>query len=273
MGQRQVSFDTDIFTRTASFFEAKRHALPPAAVENLAREVVRRLVDARSRAASFDTPTISSEHINAFCDALIQPAPDLSLRFIEDRRAEGVTRQGVYLDYITGAALCLGDGWESDKYSSVDVTYGTGHLYALMRALRAEGPKSLPEFHRNRNALFTTVPGDDQAVSITAAADMLREVGWEIDLRTKTEHDTLVAHIERTRPHIIGLFLSTERRLDAFVQLIVSTRIVMPDCIIGVAPPKTIDVDRLSALADIDLVFKDVRTACQELDRLIAARC
>ncbi|WP_322890667.1 MULTISPECIES: hypothetical protein [unclassified Yoonia] len=273
MGQRQVSFNTDIFTQTASIFETKRQVLPPVVVENLAKEVVRRIVDSKSRAASFDTATISPDRINAFCDALIRPSPDPALRFIEDRRAEGVTRQGVYLGYITGAAVCLDDGWASDKYSCIDVTYGTGHLYALMRALRVEGPTRPVAFQRNRNALFATVPGDDQGISTTVAADMLREIGWEIDLRTKTEHNALVAHIERTCPHIIVLFLSTMRRLDALIQLIVSTRIVLPNCIIGVAPLETINVDRLGALADIDLVFKDVRTACRELDRLIAPRC
>lgn len=110
MGQRQVSFDTNVFIRTASIFEAKRHVFRPAALENLAKEVVRYLVDAKLRAASFDTPAISPDGINAFCDALIQPSADQALRFIEDRRAEGVTRQGVYLGYITGATLCLGDG-------------------------------------------------------------------------------------------------------------------------------------------------------------------
>lgn len=230
---------------------------------------MRRLAYAKSSELDFDYAAISSDNIAAFCEVLIQPTPDAALRFIEKRRAEGVTRQGVYLGYITSAAHSLGKGWETDKYSFSDVTYATGHLYALMRAMRAEGPAKQPVFDGNRFALFATVPGEKPDIGIAVVADMLREVGWEIDLQTRTEHDALVARVEKTRPHIIGLSLSNVQRLDALVRLVVSSRIVMPDCIIGIAPAANIDAAQLHSLADIDFVFKDVRTACNELNRLI----
>jgi methanogenic corrinoid protein MtbC1 len=200
---------------------------------------------------------------------LIHPEPDAALRFIEDRRAEGVTRKGVYLGYITAAARCLGQGWDEDKLSFLQVTYGTGHLYALMRALRTEGPAARTRHDGRRCALFATVPGEDHGIGITVAADLFREVGWEIDLKTGTDHDGLIAHVERTEPHIIGLSLSTDQRLDALVRLVVALRIVMPHGIIGVAPASGIDGRLLHELVDIDLVFADAPSACRELDRLM----
>lgn len=272
MGKPQASFDAEIFARTASLFATKRESFAPDAVETLANDIVRRLASIRRREPSFETPEISNESIDAFCETLIQPSPDAALQFIEERRAEGVTRQGVYLGYITAAARALGRGWDEDRFSFFEVTCGTGHLYALMRALRAETSSARPAFDGRRCALFATVPGEDHGIGITVAADLFREAGWEIDLRTGTDHDALVAHVERTRPNIIGLSLSTEQRLAALVRLVVAMRITVPFAIIGVAPATNVDAARLHDLVDIDLVFDDAPSACRELERLIRLR-
>lgn len=272
MGKPQVSFDAEIFARTASLFAAKRNAFPPGAVEALASDIVRRLAQSKKHEAVFEAPDIDPESLAAFCTALVQPDPDAALRFIEARRAEGVSRQGVYLGYITAAARSLGVGWEADRLSLQQVTYGTGHLYALMRSMRAEGQHSRPVSDTKRFALFATVPGEDHGIGITVAADMFRDVGWEIDLRTGTDHETLITHVEQTMPQIIGLSLSTVQRLDALVRLVVAMRIVVPQAFIGVAPSQDVDEERLRGLVDIDLVFRDAPSACRELDRLLGFR-
>jgi hypothetical protein len=46
----------------------------------------------------------------------------------------------------------------------------------------------------------------------------------------------------------------------------------VPEAIIGVAPAATVDVKRLRALADIDLLITDAPSAYRELDRLIRLR-
>lgn len=265
-------FDAEVFTRTASLFDTKRDAFAQDAVEALATDIMRRLASARSKDPTFETPEISEESIDAFCQTLIQSSPAAALQFIEDRRTEGVTRQGVYLGYIIAAARSLGRGWEEDRFSFLEVTYGTGHLYALMRALRAETSAARPAFDGRRCALFATVPGEEHGIGITVAADLFREAGWEIDLRTGTDHDDLVAHIEIAQPHIIGLSLSTEQRMDALVRLVVAIRIATPSAIIGVAPATNVDAARLHELVDIDLVFGEAPSACRELERLIRLR-
>jgi methanogenic corrinoid protein MtbC1 len=266
-----ASFDTEVFARTSSLFATKRAALAPEAVEAVANLIVQRLAQGRLEPA-IKVPDVSEESIAAFCDALIDPEPNAALRFIESRRAEGITRQAVYMGYITGGARCLGDRWESDSLSFLQVTCGTGHLYALMRALRSEIPFDPRKIDTRRIAFFATVPGEDHGIGITVAADLFREKGWEIDLEVGTDHDGLIARVELTRPHIIGLSLSTEQRLDALVRLVVAMRLVVPDAIIGVAPSSSVDARRLHDLVDIDLVFADAPSACRELDRLMRLR-
>jgi methanogenic corrinoid protein MtbC1 len=170
------------------------------------------------------------------------------------------------------AARWLGERWDRDELSFLEVTCGTGHLYALMRSLRDELPAIQREYDQRRFALFATVPGEDHGIGITVAADLFREDGWQIDLKTGTDHNGLVTYVERTQPQIIGLSFSAEERLDALVKLVLVLRILVPDALIGVAPPSTFNVSRLYNLLDIDLIFTDAQSAYRELDRLMHLR-
>lgn len=272
MQNQQASVDVEIFAQTASLFAAKREALPEEAVAAVANEIVRRLAASKSREPHFELPSIPRASIEAFCDALTSPDPIAALRFIQDRRAEGLSRQGVYLGYITEGARCLGERWEADQLSFLQVTCGTGHLYALMRALRSESSAGLRNLDRCRTAMFATVPGEDHGIGITVATDLFRDAGWDIDLAIGANHETLMARIEEAEPQIIGLSLSTEQRLVALVRLVVAVRLVSPGVVIGVAPGSSVDAKRLRDLVDIDLVFTDAPSAIRELERLIQLR-
>lgn len=271
MANQEVAFDPELFARTASIFTMKRKAFAPKAVETLATDVLSRLAGGIRQADPFDVPPISAESISAFCDALILPDSNASKQFIEERRAEGVTRMGVTLGYVCAAAKRLGEGWEADQLSFIDVTIGTGHLYAIMRALRAERRLKPMQFDARRCALFATVPGEDHGIGITVAADYFREKGWEIDLQTATKLEALLAHVEHTQPGIIGLSLSTEERLDTLVRLVVGMRLIVPDAIIGVAPAADLGDTRIRELLDIDLVFTSAQGAEDDLESLISA--
>lgn len=269
MSKLGVAFDAETFTRTASKFAVKRDALARDEIEALASDVVRRLVSAARRAPP--GKDISDDSVNAFCDALVQPGPEAALRFIEDRRDEGLTRQGVYLGYIGAAARCLGEQWDEGRLSFFQVTTGTGHLYALMRSLRAEqSPTGV--FDTRRYALFATVPGEDHGIGITVAADLFRDAGWEIDLQIGAAFDELIASVAQTEPQIIGLSLSTERHMKTLVQLVVAMRIECPRAIIGVAAGAGLDATKVRQIADIDLLFDDAHSARVELDRLVQQR-
>lgn len=259
--------DTQIFSRTAQLFSAKVRAFPPDTVKILAKDIVTHLGRADAADVELDPASVAE-----FCTTLLGHDAKAALSFIADRRAEGCDLDTIYVGYIAAAARELGQRWEDDRLSLFDVTIGTGQLYALMRALRAENKPFDSDFDVQRYALFATVPGEDHAIGITIAADLFRAEGWEIDLQTGTDHASLVAQAEYSRPRVIGLSLTTERRLDALVRLVVAMRLVLPRSIIGVATGGTLDADRVASLVDVDLQFFDVRSGREELDRMLHAR-
>lgn len=272
MAKQDAVIDAQVFNRTASLFAAKREVLAPETVESLAHEIVRRLARAVKQDPRFKAPSTSQESLDAFCDTLVQADAASSLQFVVDRRAEGVTRHSIYLGYIAAASQELGKRWSEDRVSSFDVTIGTGHLYALLRALRIEGDTARPPFDLRKCALFATVPEEGHGLGITIAADIFRDAGWEIDLQIGRTHDDLMAHVETAQPEIIALTLNTEQRLGDLTRLVVAMRLAVPHAIIGVTPGPGLNAKRLGRLVDIDLVFQDANSACADLERLIRLR-
>ena len=270
MARQLAEIDVETFARTALRFAAKRRTLAPRVVEVLAGDIVQGLTRLTPDVAGDGGHSIADDSLSTFIAALVEPRPDAALDFIAARRAEGVSRSAVYLGYVTAAARRLGREWDGNRLSLSEVTIATGHLYALMRALRAETPRARPSFSARKCALFAAVPGEDHSIGITVAADLFRAAGWEIDLQLATDHAGLVARVDKTQPPVVGLSLSAEKRLHALARIVVAVRLALPHAIIGVAPAAALDERKLDSFLDVDLVLRDAETARADLERLIA---
>jgi len=272
MAEIDVDFDPTAFEQTASLFLAKREHFGVDAIEGLAREIVERLANAALASERAAPAEVDPNDLLAFCAVLLEPTSDAALAFITQRRKQGLARQDVYLGYVNGAAKWLGEQWDEDRLSSLQVTVATGHLYALLRSMRSDRPLGGYVADNQRTALFATVPGESHGLGITVAADLFRDAGWDIDLQVGRDHDTLLEHIEQRKPSAIGVSLSTDQRIDALIRLVVAIRLTVPHAILGVAPPEDLDDDALRRLVDIDLVFRDAASACTDLERIMRLR-
>lgn len=266
------SFDPDLFLSAADIFARKRRALPVDAVKGFAAEVVQRILSMDTRAEFVDDARVSAKRLGEFCDVLLQPLPEQALAFIAALQAQGVSPQAIRYGYIAGAARLLGDRWDRNKVSFMDVTVATGHLYALMRAVKPDPQEHPGTHHGVRSALFAAVPGETHTLGITLASDTFRNHGWAIDLRISDDHDSLVRLVEKTRPAVIGLSLSTRERMADLIRLVLALRIVVPHATIGVAPGLEMSDAEIRDIVDIDLVFRDARHALADLDRLSRMR-
>ena len=266
------SFDPDLFLSAADIFARKRKVLPTHAVKDFAAEVVQRILSMDARSDKVDASRIRARRLGEFCDVLLQPLPEQALAYVAALQAQGVSSQVIRYGYIAGAARLLGERWERNEVNFTEVAVATGHLYALMRAVRSD-PQAHTDQHRGiRSALFAAVPGETHTLGIILAADTFRSHGWDIDLRTSEDHDSLLRLVEKTRPAVIGLSLSTRARLADLIRLIIALRIVVPRAIMGVAPALEMSDEDIRDIVDIDLVFRDAREALTDLDRLSRMR-
>ncbi|WP_375569712.1 cobalamin B12-binding domain-containing protein [Seohaeicola saemankumensis] len=272
MQDETASLDENTFERTATIFRQKRQILAPEAFQSLALIVVRKLAGLAAQLPRPEVSSVSPDKLACLCDLLVQQQSKAALRFIEERRAEGATRDALFYGYIAGAAQMLGRRWDGSEASFLDVAVGTGHLYALMRAVKSDRTQGSRKDYSSKAALFATVPGELHSIGIMVATDTFREAGWDIDLQLGRDQAALVDHIERTHPEIIGLSFSTTARLVDMISLIVELRIVQPHALIGVAPPTEFSEDDLLKVADVDLVFDDAKSALKALERLTSLR-
>jgi MerR family transcriptional regulator, light-induced transcriptional regulator len=272
MDRRDTKFDKDLFAHVSKLFAQKGQVLPSDTLEQFARDVVARVSERVVRHPAGDASSIPAHDVAAFCDLLQMPdQPRVALDFIAARRAEGASLEDVYLEYIGGAARLLGERWEDDRMTPLQVTVCAGTLYALMRALRATELAD-HRFDSRRMALLATVPGERHGVGITVAADMFRKAGWDIDLQIGLDHHRLLDRVQKTQPGIIGLSLSSSDRLPDLLKTIVALRLASNHAFIGVAPGGDLTADEIRSFADVDIVFADALGAIEALDAVVAAR-
>lgn len=243
--------DPAAFERAKGIFSAPSSRLPLDAVQALASEVISRL---SQRSATADQPRGDDgfeARIEALCRALLGDDERQATEIVMEARAAGASVEVLYLGYLAEAARRLGNWWEDDRISSVEVVIGAGRIYAIMRGLRrlfGPGPARGQRFR----AVFASVPGETHILGVAMAADLMTMHGWEIDLRAGLDHDTLVHEIGTKNYPIIGLSAGTNRMLFPLARLIVALRISNPSAWILVSGPITGIVPDLVHLVDAD---------------------
>ena len=270
------SFDINpaLYTRTQNLFDAKRRKLPPDAVERLAREVVERLAEQRDllngAVVSVPSAATSPELVATFCDILLAPDAGIALRFLEDQLSPVVAERGDLYEYIAAASRQLGERWDTGEVTYLQVTLAVGKLYALVRSVGAHRDAEYVDPNPSKNAIFANVPGEQHTLGVSVAAEVFRDVGWEISLQLNRSHDELIEYAIVNRPRVVGLSLSSPVGLDPLVRLVIALRLALPNIIIAVAGGEDTDEELLRALVDLDLVITSAEQAQTELSHMLS---
>jgi methanogenic corrinoid protein MtbC1 len=256
--------DANAFLRAQSVISAHQSAFPEPALRVLTQEVLSRLA---RRLANVPLPAdlIPQVKIDEFCNALLADDDEPAHELIAKHRREGASLETVYLGYIARAARRLGERWDLDEVTFMEVTIAAGRMFAIMRGLH---PVIVPEpGSSDRHALFASVPGETHTIGISMAADMFRQRGWRIDLETGRDHDELVAALENSNHRIIGLSASGAEQIVALARLVIALRICKPHCVILASGQITEEVADLANLTGVDIVVGDIHAAIAELEQ------
>ncbi|MEM6356143.1 MAG: cobalamin-dependent protein [Pseudomonadota bacterium] len=248
----------DLFGRAHVRAATLKQRLPDEVFEPIAKEVLRRVAEARPSLRTFDLPERQRE-ITELCAALLSTDDKAAIDFIEARRLDGLSLEEMYLGYLSEAARSLGVMWDEDRVSFVDVAIGTSRIYAIMRTMSARF--RTPAAINEKSALFASVPGEAHTLGIDMAADLFRKEGWEIELKTGQAHDQLVAEIRVIAPRLIGLSAGGKRSLKALGRLVVALRLATPCCSILVSGNILSEAGDTVEAMDVDAVAYDVQSA------------
>lgn len=246
--------------------EEIRKALPENALTALAQEVVKRVAENLAPPPPHDlAPT--SEEIDALSEALMAADDSAAIALIEQARRNGASYDALCHAYLAEASRRVGLWWEEDKVSFYRVTIAAGRIYAILRILRLQRIAPVPDLRRS--AIFAAVPGEDHTLGITIAADMARELGWDIELLVGHSHDELAEVLMKRETGLIGLSASTRRSLPALIKLIVALRISNPAAKILICGQIATHNLNLDGITGADAVAPDLDSALAAMAGMI----
>ena len=228
----KTSLDDGVFDRSAyqnatQQLRLVETELPQDAISNLAREVVRRLAFRMPRHENVaDLPTQSE--IDLLCAALLSGDDRAADQFILAARRDGVDTAAISRGYVAGAARKLGQMWDDDRISFIDVTLACGKLYGIIRGLRHVLAPQIIQGRETRPALFALVPGETHTLGIEIATDHFRPDGWDVDMLMGLDHDAMVAEADLRHYEAIVLVANSDRMLEPLTRLSLALRITQP---------------------------------------------
>lgn len=264
----EKTFDHSEYSKADRQMRLAEEKLPPEAISSLAREVVRRLAFRMPRhVKTEDLP--APDDIDRLCAALISPDEAVADSLILAARRDGVQIDVIYLSYVAGAARRLGEMWDKDEISFVNVTLACGRLYRIIRGLRHVIAPGLTDNRDDWPAMFALVPGETHTLGIEIATDTFRREGWDVDMAVGLSHDKLIAQSERRSYRTIVLVANSDGMLEPLARLALALRISHPLAHVVVAGNIVDHHPDISTLVGADAVIKDIETAVATLRDVI----
>ncbi|MDB4240646.1 cobalamin B12-binding domain-containing protein [Yoonia sp.] len=260
----EKAFDSFEYKKADQQIRLVNKKLPQQAVSELAREVVRRLAFRMPNSVSRnDLPT--EDEIAELCDALLSPQDRAADDFILNVRRNSADIEVVYLSYVAGAARRLGQLWDEDQISFMDVTLGCGKLYRIIRGLRHVIAPSIIKDRDEYPAMFALVPGETHTLGIEIATDIFRREGWDVDMMVGLDHDHLIEQSDRRTYRAIVLVANSDSMIEPLTRLVLALRISHPMSHIVVAGNILNHYPNISSLVGSDAVIRDIETAVVKL--------
>lgn len=260
----EKAFDRFEYRKADRQLRFVKEKLPQDAVTELAREVVRRLAFRMpNHVPKSDLPT--NEEIAALCDALLSSDDRAADDFILNARRTSEDIEVVYLSYVAGAARQLGQLWDADQISFMQVTLACGKLYRIIRGLRHVIAPSIIRDRDEWPAMFALVPGETHTLGIEIATDLFRREGWDVDMMVGLDHDVLVEQSDRRSYRAIVLVANSDSMIEPLTRLVLALRISHPLSHLVVAGNILDHYPNISSLVGADAVIKEIETAVKKL--------
>lgn len=257
--------DIDAIRRVSVHVPRAASRLPAHAVQALAMEVVERL-PANLEASAKVSVAVAPEEIERLTMALVSEDPDAAAILISRTRARGASAADIYLLHLAAAAQLLGEKWQADELSFLEVTIGTGRILAIIRGMREV--LAVKRAYRERMVIFAAVPGELHTIGITMATELFRQEGWDIQLLLGETHEEILDAVRKSDALVVCLTAHGTSSIAALVRLIAGIRILNPAVLILISGKIAENAMDILELSGADGVATDFPSALSEVKRL-----
>lgn len=190
---------------------------------------------------------------------------------IARRRAEGQTSEHLCLTVLTLVARRLGEWWEEDRCTFVEVTLG---MIVLHQQLRDLAPGMLPSgtIGGGRSALMTTAIGSQHSMGIAMVAEFFRAGGWAVVDDNIDSIETLIARVSAQWFGLVAISVGSADNMAGLAAQIASIRTHSRnrEVAIMLGGPALLAQPGLAAAAGADATAPDAAEALRRAEALVA---
>jgi len=204
------------------FAALETEIIPRLLIANSVRDAYPRLVRSEPVAGQ---PLFSAKDRTEFVDALLSDDAEHTRRLAETHLAAGHDPSAILLDLFAWSARELGELWEEDRVSFVDVTIGLCRLHeALHRCAEQTDATALPVLAEAPSILIATAPGEQHVFGVLMAAELFRQQGWDVTAETSGDPALLARLVASRRFDIAGLSVAQDGSVAGLANLVKTLR-------------------------------------------------
>ncbi|MEM6492174.1 MAG: cobalamin-dependent protein [Pseudomonadota bacterium] len=205
-----------------------------------------------------------------FCAQLVAGDLGGAEAFVRELSAAGQDFDEIAEALLARASRRLGQQWDDDEISFVDVSLGVSTLFHLARLLDAES--ALSSSGDRGLAIFATLPDQAHTLGIVLAAEAFRQHDWSVDLRLSEDAPDIIDAVQRKQPVILGVTLSHADDAAGVAAVVAAAKALPqpPQVILGgaIAARRPQHIDAIRA----DWIVQTLAEANAAADRIDAAR-
>ncbi|MBS7789901.1 cobalamin B12-binding domain-containing protein [Roseococcus sp. SDR] len=196
---------------------------------------------------------------------------DALARAIEQRRMEGQSSEHLCLTLLTLLARRLGEWWEQDRCTFVEVTLGMIVLHEQLRSL-APGLAPTPRIGGSRSALMMTSIGNQHGMGIAMVAEFFRAGGWAVVDDPVDSEAALLARVAEQWFGLVAISVASTEAMPGLASQITAIRRHSrnPEVAVMLGGPALLAEPGLAGALGADATAPDAAEALRRAEALVA---
>ncbi|SDB63507.1 cobalamin B12-binding domain-containing protein [Belnapia rosea] len=256
----------------------QRRRAPPGAAEQmrslLARTVTSKVVPRLQHSLADDQPEVEPgpEDVAALVALAMTSDLPTTMTFIQAIRARGVALEDLYLQLLAPAARRIGELWEEDLCTFVDVTEALGRLQRLLQELSPAYIPPAGQYDPRRRAALVAAPGEQHSFGLALVTEFFLQAGWEVWAQPVADEAELLAQLQGHWFAVLGLSVARNEAVTALPGLIAAARRASRNPAMAVMVGGRVFLDNPALAQEIgaDATASDGRQAALQAETLLA---
>ncbi len=167
-----------------------------------------------------ETVSLRNVAVSDFITLTTNDDPTLAIEYVRHLMANGVPFQDVLMELMAPAARILGERWDDDKVSFVEVALGVARMHRILREFDGVPSHLWSNAGFGRHALLLPSPGELHSFGLRLVQEFLLRESWTVTNKPVQNVQELGKVVSEEHFDIVGLSLSGQTIVEPFLEAI-----------------------------------------------------